>query len=43
MSTYYHDYIIDVLRTKDFVCKYIKEIFTDPKIVKIFHGCDSDI
>ena len=43
MSTYSKDYIIDVLRVKDKVTQEIKDIFTNPQVIKIFHGCDSDI
>jgi exosome complex exonuclease RRP6 len=35
--------VVDVLRVKPHVSAAFKDIFQDPAIVKIFHGCDSDL
>ncbi len=35
--------MVDVLRVKQHVTLAFKGIFQDPSIVKIFHGCDSDL
>jgi hypothetical protein len=45
MSTYQKDYIIDclVLRRSEIQNSKLKELFLDHKVVKIFHGCDTDM
>lgn len=42
MSTLGSDYIIDALALRDHL-SILNEVFTDPKIVKVFHGSDSDL
>ncbi|KAF9468748.1 hypothetical protein BDZ94DRAFT_1304497 [Collybia nuda] len=42
ISTREADYIIDTLVLRDELTE-LNEIFTDPKIIKVFHGADSDI
>ncbi|CAH8497431.1 unnamed protein product [Schistosoma guineensis] len=42
MSTLDTDYIIDALALRDHL-SILNEVFTDPKIVKVFHGSDSDL
>ncbi|OMH82644.1 Exosome complex exonuclease rrp6 [Zancudomyces culisetae] len=36
------DYIVDTIKLRNEL-QVLNEIFTDPKIVKVFHGADSDI
>jgi ribonuclease D len=43
MSTCHKDFVIDVFRVKALITDAIKGIFGDPVVVKIFHGCDSDL
>ncbi|CAH1775667.1 unnamed protein product [Owenia fusiformis] len=42
ISTRSSDYIIDTLKLRSELHQ-LNEVFTDPAIVKVFHGCDSDI
>ncbi|XP_055903687.1 exosome component 10 [Eupeodes corollae] len=42
ISTREKDYILDALELRDEL-HILNEVFTNPKIVKIFHGADSDI
>uniref|UniRef100_A0A2S2QFR5 Exosome complex component 10 homolog n=1 Tax=Sipha flava TaxID=143950 RepID=A0A2S2QFR5_9HEMI len=42
VSTRNADYIIDTLELRDKM-QVLNEIFTDPAVVKVFHGADSDI
>lgn len=42
VSTRTKDYIIDTLALREDL-HVLNEVFTDPKIVKVFHGADSDI
>lgn len=42
ISTREKDYIIDTLILRDEL-HLLNEVFTNPKIVKIFHGADSDV
>jgi ribonuclease D len=35
--------VIDVFRVKALITDAMKGIFGDPAVVKIFHGCDSDL
>ena len=35
--------MIDVFRLKAHITEAMKDIFSDPSVVKIFHGCDSDL
>nr|CAX75627.1 Exosome component 10 [Schistosoma japonicum] len=42
ISTLDTDYIIDALALHDHL-SILNEVFTDPKIVKVFHGSDSDL
>ncbi|KAF6779702.1 hypothetical protein AHF37_00727 [Paragonimus kellicotti] len=42
LSTRDGDYIIDALALRDHLYK-LNEIFTDPRVIKVFHGCDSDL
>ncbi|CAH8509247.1 unnamed protein product [Heterobilharzia americana] len=42
ISTLDTDYIIDALTLRDHL-SILNEVFTDPKIVKVFHGSDSDL
>ncbi|CAH8474835.1 unnamed protein product [Schistosoma turkestanicum] len=42
MSTLDMDYIIDALALRDHL-SILNEVFTNPKIVKVFHGSDSDL
>ena len=42
ISTRNHDFIIDSVELKSEL-HILNEIFTDPSLVKIFHGADSDI
>jgi ribonuclease D len=35
--------VIDVFRVKAQITEAMKDIFRDPAVVKIFHGCDSDL
>ncbi|XP_053378840.1 exosome component 10-like [Mercenaria mercenaria] len=42
ISTRVHDYLIDTLDLRgDLQC--LNEVFTDPRIVKVFHGADMDV
>ena len=45
MSTINRDYLIDVFYLRDFLRQdpNLKGIFADSEVIKIFHGCDSDI
>lgn len=45
MSTHLTDYIIDCFYLRDFIRTdaSLSSLFADPTIVKILHGCDSDI
>lgn len=42
ISTREEDFIIDTLSLREEL-ESLNEIFTDPKIVKVFHGAESDI
>lgn len=42
ISTRSHDYIIDTLALREEL-HVLNEVFTDPRVVKVFHGADSDI
>ncbi|KAF8315606.1 hypothetical protein DL93DRAFT_840172 [Clavulina sp. PMI_390] len=42
LSTRTEDFIIDTLLLRDEL-EVLNEVFTDPKILKVFHGADSDI
>lgn len=42
LSTRTKDYIIDTIALREDL-HVLNEVFTDPKIVKIFHGADSDV
>ena len=42
MSTRKQDYIVDTLALRSDLW-ILNEAFTDPKIVKVLHGADSDI
>jgi len=42
ISTRVHDYIIDLLTLRDDI-EQLNQVFTDPNIVKVFHGAESDI
>jgi ribonuclease D len=43
ISTCHKDFVIDVFRVKAHITEAMKDIFRDPSVVKIFHGCDSDL
>lgn len=43
ISTRTVDIIIDVLKLRSVVGKYLAAIFADPRIVKVFHGAQSDL
>lgn len=42
LSTRTKDYIIDTIALREDL-HVLNEVFTDPKIVKVFHGADSDV
>ena len=42
VSTRHQDYIIDALELRGSM-NLLLEVFADPNIVKVFHGCESDI
>ncbi|KAG4077921.1 hypothetical protein HA402_013855 [Bradysia odoriphaga] len=42
ISTREKDYIIDTLSLRDEL-HILNEVFTDPKVLKVFHGADSDV
>ena len=42
ISTRKRDYIVDTLALRSEM-EIFNEVFTDPNIVKVFHGADSDI
>ena len=42
ISTRKEDFIVDTLALRDEMDE-LNEVFTDPKIVKVFHGAESDI
>ncbi|GFO01410.1 exosome component 10 [Plakobranchus ocellatus] len=42
ISTRTHDYIVDTLELRNHL-EVLNEVFTDPNIVKVLHGADSDI
>ena len=42
ISTRKEDFIVDTLALRDEM-EELNEVFTDPKIVKVFHGAESDI
>ena len=42
ISTRKKDYIVDVIKLREFIHRF-NEVFTDPKILKIFHGANEDI
>ncbi|KAF7260426.1 hypothetical protein EG68_02247 [Paragonimus skrjabini miyazakii] len=42
LSTRDGDYIIDALALRDHLYK-LNEIFTNPRVIKVFHGSDSDL
>lgn len=42
LSTRTKDYIVDTLALREDL-HVLNEVFTDPKIVKVFHGADSDV
>ena len=43
MSTFAKDYVFDVIRLRSQFTDAFRNIFADPNIVKILHGCDSDL
>ena len=43
ISTRQEDYIIDTLALREVLGDYLRGIFDNPTIVKVFHGSDSDI
>lgn len=42
ISTREEDFVVDVISLRDEM-EALNEVFTDPKIVKVFHGAESDI
>lgn len=42
ISTREEDFVVDVIALRDEM-EVLNEVFTDPKIVKVFHGAESDI
>ena len=42
ISTRQDDFVIDVLSLRDDM-EVLNEVFTDPSIIKVFHGAESDI
>ena len=42
ISTRQDDFVIDVLSLRDDM-EVLNEVFTDPNIIKVFHGAESDI
>ncbi|KAF9446370.1 hypothetical protein P691DRAFT_794509 [Macrolepiota fuliginosa MF-IS2] len=42
VSTRQEDFVVDVISLRDEM-EVLNEVFTDPKIVKVFHGAESDI
>lgn len=42
ISTFDEDYIVDTLVLRNELIE-LNEVFTDPKIIKVFHGADNDI
>lgn len=43
ISTRQEDIVIDALQLRSEIGPALNEIFTDPKIVKVFHGADMDV
>ena len=43
ISTRKNDYLIDAIALRDYIKPSLGPIFEDPNILKIFHGCESDI
>ena len=44
LSTTDKDYIVDALVLRDKIVKsFLKDVFEDPSVVKVFHGSDSDL
>lgn len=43
ISTMKCSYAIDCLKIRDEITLYLKPIFENEKILKVFHGCDNDI
>lgn len=43
LSTRTVDIIIDVLKLRSVMGKYVGAIFADPRVVKVFHGAQSDL
>ena len=43
ISTMKCSYAIDCLKLRDEITLYLKPIFENEKILKVFHGCDNDI
>lgn len=43
ISTRSQDYIVDTLALQKVVGKHLRAVFDDPNIVKVLHGCDSDM
>jgi len=43
LSTRTKDYVVDVLKLFAILGKYLLPVFTDPAILKVFHGGDYDI
>lgn len=35
----YETYLIDAVKLRDLIRKYLAEIFEDDKVTKVFHGC----
>lgn len=42
ISTRHDDFVVDTLALRDEL-EVLNEVFTDPQIVKVFHGAESDI
>ena len=43
LSTVEADYVIDCIYLRDHIQQYLGEMFGSWKIIKLFHGCDSDL
>eukprot|EP01083_Nonionella_stella_P036112 98542_1 len=43
ISTRNRDYLIDPLALREHIHTYLNPIFTNPNIIKVFHGCMNDI
>jgi exosome complex exonuclease RRP6 len=42
ISTRFTDYIVDTIKLREHIHE-INEVFTNPRIIKVFHGSDFDI